>query len=218
MRCKRNRDQAASIYTIGGGPKAASISNVPGNGRERERVYHSKKDKRECAKESGEHGAEVESELCFAHREPTLTHSLPRNSLNNSQKHVIHTPLLHARALRQPASQPNMGASHSKQDTEQVFYNPVPIQVSPQPPSISHHYHYTTPIHRSPPSSPPNSPTPPSHPKSPQLGTRSSTKASAPKSAPRPHASVGSATAATTMMMILVVATALAALTLCSAK
>ena len=27
-----------------------------------------------------------------------------------------------------------MGASHSKQDTEQVFYNTVPIQVSPQPP------------------------------------------------------------------------------------
>ena len=25
-----------------------------------------------------------------------------------------------------------MGASHSKQDTEQVFYNPVPIQVSPE--------------------------------------------------------------------------------------
>jgi MICOS complex subunit MIC19 len=42
-----------------------------------------------------------------------------------------------------------MGASHSKQDTEQVFYNPVPIQVSPIPNSPSTpctvNPHHTTP-------------------------------------------------------------------------
>lgn len=37
-----------------------------------------------------------------------------------------------------------MGASHSKQDTEQVFYNPVPIQVSPIPSSPSTPYYTCT--------------------------------------------------------------------------
>lgn len=37
-----------------------------------------------------------------------------------------------------------MGASHSKQDTEQVFYNPVPIQVSPIPNSPSTPYYTCT--------------------------------------------------------------------------
>jgi hypothetical protein len=79
LRCKRNRGQAASIYTIGGGPKCGFYISeyIEENGE-----YHSKKDIREYAKESGKYGAEVESALCFAHRDPTLTFSSPRHSLD----------------------------------------------------------------------------------------------------------------------------------------
>lgn len=99
LRCKRNRDPAGGIYTIGWGPKTALISAMSPEYTEEKGEYHSKKDIRECAKESGKYGAEVESGLCFAHRDPTLTFSsspLPQLTEPRDSHHTTRSVLASA--------------------------------------------------------------------------------------------------------------------------
>lgn len=56
-----------------GGLKAAIVSHNERSRTERERLNHTKEDIREHTEQGGEYCAKVESALCFAHREPTLT-------------------------------------------------------------------------------------------------------------------------------------------------